>query len=156
MSSGEFAVEVVAKSETGDLAQLLVQFNREFGWPAPPPDFLQRRLAELIQAEDTIALLAKPGPVGLAVLRFRPALWTDALECTLAELYVVPEQRGRGLGRALLDRSLELARARGADNVELNTTDLDTAARRLYEAMGFSNLEEPERNASMLYYEREL
>ena len=37
---------------------------------------------------------------GIAVLRFRPALWSFALECYLAELYVAPASRGRGLGRA--------------------------------------------------------
>jgi hypothetical protein len=38
-----------------------------------------------------MVLLAGAGPDGLAVLRFRPSLWTDALECSLAELYVAPE-----------------------------------------------------------------
>ena len=39
-------------------------------------------------------------PRGVAVLRFRPSLWSQVDECYLAELYVVPGRRGSGLGRA--------------------------------------------------------
>ena len=35
---------------------------------------------------------------GVAVLRFRPSLWSLVDECYLAELYVVPGRRGGGLG----------------------------------------------------------
>jgi GNAT superfamily N-acetyltransferase len=61
-----------------------------------------------------MVLLAGAGPDGLAVLRFRPSIWTDALECYLAELYVTPEQRGQGLGRALMEAAIQLARSSGA------------------------------------------
>ena len=58
-------------------------------------------------------------PEGLAVLRFRRALWSEGLECYLAELYVVPDQRGRGLGRQLMLAAMEHARARGADTMDI-------------------------------------
>ena len=45
-----------------------------------------------------MVLLTGDGPDGLAVLRFRPSLWSEGLECYLAELYVVPRLRGRGWG----------------------------------------------------------
>jgi ribosomal protein S18 acetylase RimI-like enzyme len=86
-------------------------------------------------------LLVGSRPDGLAVLRFRSAIWTEALECYLAELYVVPDRRGRGLGRALMQATLTLARERGADRVELGTSETDVAARALYESLGFSNRE---------------
>jgi GNAT superfamily N-acetyltransferase len=40
---------------------------------------------------------------------------------TLDDLYVVPERRGRGLGRALLRAALDAARERGAASFELYT-----------------------------------
>jgi len=95
------------------------------------------------------------GPDGLAVLRFRPAIWSAALECYLVELYVVPALRGRGLGRALMRAAIELARERGADRIELGSEETDVAARALYESLGFSNRDGPG-GPLMYFYEREL
>ena len=53
--------------------------------------------------------------------------------------------------------ALELARRRGATTVELGTASRDTAARGLYESLGFTNLEKEGRpETQMLCYEREL
>ena len=90
---------------------------------------------------DTAVLVGGAGPDGLALLRFRPSLWSGGLECYLAELYVVPALRGQGLGRALLDAAIALARERGADYMDLGTSEDDVAARALYESAGFTNRE---------------
>jgi ribosomal protein S18 acetylase RimI-like enzyme len=101
-------------------------------------------------------LLGGPGPDGLAVLRFRPAIWSEGLECYLAELYVVPERRGRGLGRALMEAAIELARREGADTMDLGTGDDDHAARALYESLGFNNRGGKPDGPVNYFYEREL
>jgi ribosomal protein S18 acetylase RimI-like enzyme len=134
------------------IGALLHDFNTEFDEPTPPPEALAGRLAELI-ADDTVVLLV--GDVGLVVLRFRRAIWTDGLDCYLAELYVRPQHRGGGLGRALLEAALEHARDRGADRIELGTTEDDVAARHLYETCGFIRTEGPG-GPLMFVYEREL
>jgi GNAT superfamily N-acetyltransferase len=138
------------------IGQLLHDFNEEFGDATPGPDRLAERARQLLAAEEIIVLLAGEGPDGLAVLRFRPAIWTEALECYLAELYVVPHRRGRGLGRALMQASLAAARERGADRIEVGTSETDVAARALYESFGFSNRERPPDGPVMYFYEREL
>ncbi|HEV2893973.1 MAG TPA: GNAT family N-acetyltransferase [Actinomycetota bacterium] len=50
---------------------------------------------------------------------------------------VRPERRGRGLGRALLERLLAGA---GTDRAWLITHDLDTPAQALYRSLGFQQL----------------
>jgi ribosomal protein S18 acetylase RimI-like enzyme len=137
------------------VGRLLHDFNTEFDEPTPDPPALAERIRELLPTGETKVLLAGEGPDGVAVLRFRPALWTRALECYLAELYVVPELRGRGLGRALMEAAMELARAEGADRMELGTSDDDVAARGLYESLGFVNTEGPG-GPLMYFYERDL
>jgi ribosomal protein S18 acetylase RimI-like enzyme len=135
---------------------LLHDFNSEFDEPTPGPDALARRLRELLASGETIVLLAGPDPDGLAVLRFRPSIWTDALECYLAELYVVPERRRQGLGLALMETAMEVARAEGATYMELGTGEDDVAARALYERLGFSNREGRPDGPVNYFYEREL
>lgn len=137
------------------IGRLLHDFNAEYDEPAPEPAWIAARVRALLGA-DVEVLLAGEGPDGLALARFRPSLWSEGLECYLAELYVVPAQRGRGLGRALLEATLALARERGADRIELGTSHDDVAARALYESCGFVNREKPPDGPIMYVYEREL
>jgi ribosomal protein S18 acetylase RimI-like enzyme len=138
------------------IGKLLYDFNTEFGEPTPPPAALGDRMRHLLAAGETKVLLAGHESQGLAVLRFRPAIWTEALECYLAELYVVPERRGHGLGRALMEEAIELAREEGATHMDLGTSEDDLAARALYESLGFSNREGRPDGPINYFYEREL
>lgn len=148
------SVRTATPADAGTVAQLLYDFNVEFDSPTPPVAPLSRRLAELIGVEETVILLGGEGPDGLAVLRFRPSIWSENLECYLAELYVVPDRRGQGLGRALMTAVLETARARGADFMDIGVDEPDLPARKLYESLGFSNRNE--HGDLMFVYEREL
>lgn len=121
--------------------RLLDAFNVAYDDPSPGPDALAARLAELTGRGDTDVLLA--GADGVAVVRYRPALWSTRDEAYLAELWVVPTARGRGLGRALLRACLERARDRGCDLLDLSTSEDDVAARALYESEGLHATEGP-------------
>jgi ribosomal protein S18 acetylase RimI-like enzyme len=139
-----------------DIARLLHDFNTEYGEPTPGTEGLTRLLVPLLGQEEISVLLAGEEPEGLALLRFRPAIWTGGLEAHLQELYVVPSRRGQGIGRALLEAAIELSRAYGAVGLDLNTGETDTAARGLYESMGFTNREGGPGGPPMLFYEREI
>jgi ribosomal protein S18 acetylase RimI-like enzyme len=142
--------------DAGDVGRLLHDFNTEYDEITPGPAALAERMRQLISSGDTVVLLVGDGPDGLAVLRFRPSIWTAGLECYLAELYVAPGLRGEGRGRALMENAIWAARAKGADYIELNTGETDLAARGLYESLGFSNREGKPDGALQYYYEREL
>ena len=144
----------VADAET--VGQLLHDFNSEFDEPTPGPHVLAARVGRLIAGDETTVLLGGAGPHGLAVLRFRPSIWTESFECYLAELYVVPDRRGQGLGRALMETAMDVARKEGADYMDLGTSEDDVAARALYESLGFSNREGRADGPVNYYYEREL
>ena len=156
-------VETVTGSSGGDgvaaAAQLLHDFNVEYDEPASPPDEMAARLAELIGGDQVTVLLARAhetgAAVGVAVIRMQPSVWSRAQEAYLAELYVVPSQRGQGYGRALITEALRVARERGADYAFLVTSEDDRLAQRLYEAAGFRRTE-GEGGPLMLAYEREL
>ena len=143
-------------ADAADIGRLLHDFNTEYDDVTPGPERLADRIKTLLDGGDTEVLLAGPGPDGLAVLRFREAIWAEALECYLAELYVVPAQRGHGLGRALMNAAVELARERGSAWMDLGTSEDDVAARALYESLGFTNREGRPDGPISYFYEREL
>lgn len=135
---------------------LLYDFNTEFGDPTPPAAQMADRVAELVADGDTVVMVIGEPVVGLSVMRFRKGLWSRALECYLAELYIVPAQRGNGLGRALMEASIDRARRQGADYMDLGTGETDVAARALYESLGFSRTEGRADGPVNYYYERDL
>ena len=145
-------IRFATSDDAAAIGALLHDFNVEFDVPTPSAAHLARRIVDLM-ADRTSVLLA--GDMGLAVLRFQPSIWTDNLECYLAELYVRPEHRGKGTGRALLHAALTHAREHGADYIHLGTTEDDVAARHLYEKCGFRRTE-GDAGPLMFVYEREL
>jgi ribosomal protein S18 acetylase RimI-like enzyme len=137
------------------IARLLHDFNREYSEPTPGVAALTEYSRRLLATGEMAVLLAGDGPDGIALIRFRDSVWTGGLEAHLQELYVVPRLRGGGIGRALLEATIALAREAGAAGVDLNTGETDTAARSLYESAGFSNREGSPDGPPMLFYELE-
>jgi len=145
-------------SDADAVARLLREFNAEYDDPAPPQEEMADRIRLLLGLGDTVILLAGEPACAVSVMRFRPGLWSPRLECWLAELYVVPDRRGQGIGRALMEESMAVARDRGADTMELGTGEDDVVARALYESLGFTHTEHGPGGVETpsLFYEREL
>ena len=55
----------------------------------------------------------------------------------LYDIVVDPAHRGQGVGRMLLDATIEALKARGAPRVVLSTAERNTIAQRLFEHAGF-------------------
>ncbi len=140
-------IETVAPDDDAQLAaaaQLMHDFNTEYDEPSPGPAVLIGLLSRRVADGQATVLLARDDdrtPVGIAIARLQPSLWSDALEAYLAELYVVPSRRGQGFGRELLTAFLESSRAAGADYAYLITSETDVSAQRAYEAAGFRRTE---------------
>ena len=132
------------------LGQLLHDFNTEFGSPTPSAEALAARFAVLLGREDQVALMAGPA-AGFAYLTLRLSPYHDGPTALLEELYVVPHLRGQGIGTALLTETVEVVRARGAQEMQVNVDEVDLDARRFYERHGFTNEGDDGR---MLFYER--
>ncbi len=61
---------------------------------------------------------------------------SGAMVCYLSDLYVNPDARGRGAGRALIDHVIAFAKARGIPTVRWLTQEFNYAGRRLYDTYG--------------------
>jgi ribosomal protein S18 acetylase RimI-like enzyme len=150
------AVRRATPGDAPQVARLLHDFQEEYDEPSPGAEALEERYEELIRNKEMIVLLVGDGPDGFAQLRFRPWVYSAGLHSYLEELYVVPDLRGNGLGRALLDAAMDTARAEGAEQMELGTSEDDVAARKLYESAGFINREGGPDGPVMFFYERQL
>ena len=60
--------------------------------------------------------------------------------CELRKMYFLPALRGRGAGRAMIERCLDAARAHGFRRCYLETLKGMDAAQRLYERVGFRRI----------------
>lgn len=139
------------------VGRMLYEFNAEFDQSEPPAEQMGELAGPQLSSGE-VAVVFGPGdpPDGFAQLRFRLSLYDPGPDACLEELWVRPHARGTGLGRALLEAAMDLARTRGAIRIDLNTSVDDEAARALYVKCGFTNHEFTEDGPSMLYYERDL
>ncbi len=128
--------------EAEAVARLIVGFRDHMGKDWPSDNAMLAGVERLMEDPGTVYLLAAADqdwpPGGVVQLRFRHSLWTAAPDCWLEDLYVDPGSRRRGVGEALVRVALEVAAARGARRVELDTSEDNEAARALYARHGFS------------------
>jgi len=63
--------------------------------------------------------------------------------CELRKMYLLPEVRGHGMGRRILETTLGAAKEAGYHTCYLETVPQMEVARRLYESLGFERLDRP-------------
>ena len=117
------------------LEEYAALFTASFAGYRYPITFDAERLARRVRQEQhdlTHSLVAYAGarPVGVAALAVRGERgWVGGFG-------VVPDERGRGRGRALMSALVERARACGVRTLSLEVLAGNTAARALYERAG--------------------
>ena len=102
--------------------------------PAPQDDLTWRRLLDpdyelhgLIAEKDGMAL-------GITHYSFQTSTWAPKNYCYLEDLFVDPQSRGQGLGRALIDAVKEIAISAGSSRLYWNTDSTNETARKLYDS----------------------
>jgi GNAT superfamily N-acetyltransferase len=92
----------------------------------------------LAPSEDGLLLGAWHGedPLGYACLYWTFTSLVPAEIVLMNDLYVIPEARGQGVGRALIEASAAEARKRGAHHLQWVTAPDNLTARRLYDSTG--------------------
>jgi GNAT superfamily N-acetyltransferase len=75
-------------------------------------------------------------PVGFALYFFTYSTFLARPTLYLEDLFVVPAERGRGAGRALLSALARIAAGKGCGRMEWTVLDWNTPSIRFYEALG--------------------
>lgn len=124
-----------AELSSAAAAALIAALNAELSAVYPEPGATHFRLEAGEVLEGRGAFLV--GYAGRRPLACGAVRRLDAETVEIKRMYVVPEERGRGIGRQLL-RALESeARRLGALRIVLETGTRQAAARALYESVGF-------------------
>lgn len=119
-------------------ATLFDAYRQFYGQPSDL-ELAQRFLRQRLEAGESMVFLALDAAgraLGFTQLFPSFSSVSAARIFILNDLFVLPEARGRGVGKALLDAARHHARDRGAIRLELSTAR-DNPARHLYEAVGY-------------------
>lgn len=134
-------VWLASHEELPAAARLLAEFRDQYGRDTPADgEFLAsvERIAADGSGEYLLASDDGGEVVGVCQLRYRWSAWTTSEDAWLEDVFVRESARGAGLGRALVEQAMELARARDCARIELDVDEANTPALTLYRGLGFS------------------
>ena len=129
-------VEVAPVPATGLVAPLaLLEESLRDGEPVP--ERFADRLRRAVEAGDIEILAARTEDrmLGVVVLAYRLNVSVGGLFASIEDLYVRPEARRQGVGRALLEAADKRCVARGVSYLEVQVEEDDAEA--FYAALGY-------------------
>ena len=93
-------------------------------------------------AAEVLLAFERESPVGFAVYFYNFSTWLGRPGLYLEDLFVKPEKRGKGYGRALLVELAKIARERGCGRMEWAVLDWNEPAIKFYRALGAQPMHE--------------
>jgi GNAT superfamily N-acetyltransferase len=134
-------VEPITEEQFEAVLPLIAGYQRFYGVRQPDEErnrtFFRRFVAP---SDDGLLLGAWDGGrlIGFATLYWTFSSTHAAEVVLMNDLFVSEGRRGSGVGRALIEESVEVARRRGARHLEWLTAGDNVAAQRLYDRTGAS------------------
>lgn len=135
------SVDIVRASvEELETVARLFDAYRVFYRQPPNLDAARDFLRERFQRGDSVIFLARSGGEEAGFVQLYPSLSSVSMRpiWILNDLFVSPQARSRGVGRKLMDRARDFARASGAVRLELTTEKTNTTAQALYRKSGYA------------------
>lgn len=130
-------IEIVSEA-TQELCEALQRLIPQLGAHKIPPTLDD--LNALIWSESSALLVARDpdesGPI-VGILCLSIYRVPTGLRSIIEDVIVDENMRRRGIGEALMQRAIGLAREAGAEGVSLTSNPGREAANRLYQSMGF-------------------
>jgi GNAT superfamily N-acetyltransferase len=93
-------------------------------------------------AAEVLLAFERQSPVGFAVYFYNFSTWLGRAGLYLEDLFVKPEKRGKGYGRALLIELAKIARERECGRMEWAVLDWNEPAINFYRALGAKAMHE--------------
>ena len=93
-------------------------------------------------AAEVLLVFEAESPVGFAVYFYNFSTWLGRAGLYLEDLFVKPEKRGKGYGRALLVELAKIAHDRGCGRMEWAVLNWNEPAIKFYRALGATPMDE--------------
>jgi len=132
------SIRAIDRDDRPDWTRLWTGYLTFYETTLPPEvyDETWRRLFDPAEPVfGALAISADGRPVGLVHFLYHRTAWAIGDSCYLQDLYVDPEVRGGGHGRALIEYVADRAREAGAARLYWNTHESNVVAQRLYDAV---------------------
>ena len=140
---------LVVRDATSNDAATILRFIRELAIYEKAEQEVEATLDTLIgsvfgQGSVTHALISERDgePIGFALYFFSYSTWQAKNGLYLEDLYVTPEARGTGAGKALLKRLAAIAVEKGCGRFEWSVLDWNEPSIRVYESIGAEPMKE--------------
>lgn len=143
-----FSIRKIRRSDNESVAELICTVMPEFGCDGPGYAMADPEVSQMYEAYNNgrsrYHVLECDGAI-VGVGGFAPLKGTNENEsiCELRKMYFLPSARGKGAGKKLLNLCLSEAKEVGYKQCYLETIELMTQARRLYERSGFRQIDKP-------------
>ena len=138
----------IRKATPADLGDIL-QLIRDLAAYEREPDAVQATVESLYgtlfgptPTAEAVVAEVDDEVVGVALYFTNYSTWSGRDGLYLEDLYVKPEARGLGLGKALLQRIARIAVARGCARVEWSVLDWNEPAQAFYRSLGAQAMDE--------------
>jgi GNAT superfamily N-acetyltransferase len=130
------------RAELDDLDALMPLFDgyRQFYAQPPDPDGARAFLAERFKRGESVIFLAIADGAAAGFTQLYPSFSSVSMKrlWVLNDLFVAPNARRAGVGRALLERARAWAVETRSKGLTLSTQVTNTEAQRLYESCGWT------------------
>lgn len=125
----------IAAEVTPQLVEAFARLIPQLSKSSPPPTAAE--LAEMVRSDASDVLVAYDGDEILGTLTLVTFRIPTGVRAWIEDVVVDEAGRGKGVGEALNQRALDIARERGAKTVDLTSRPSREAANRLYQRIGF-------------------
>lgn len=140
------SIRLIEASDNKTLASIVRNTLAEFGANHPGTvyyDPTTDALYELFQQKGSIYYVAELDGKIVGGAGIYPSNGLPANTCELVKMYLLPQARGKGLGKMLIDKVLAFARDWGYRFVYIETMPELKKAMSIYEKFGFKYLDAP-------------
>lgn len=122
-----------------DLVAPLFDGYRQFYGCSSDLDFARRFLRERLEADESVVFVAMTDEKAVGFVQLYPTFTSIGAKRAwiLNDLFVAPEARRQGVGRALMDAARAFAEEMGAAWLELATAKDNARAQALYRSCGY-------------------
>jgi len=144
------AIRSIQVTDNPLIAPIIRNTLAEFGANKPGTVYFDAStdaLYELFQKQGAVYFIATLDNEVVGGGGIYPTEGLPADTCELVKMYLLPQARGTGLGRTLIEKSLDFAREAGYKNVYLETMPELKQALKVYARFGFEYLKGPMGNS---------